>query len=53
MIHDLQWAHLDRRTRGGSDHWSRMVLAESGPHTRQCHERYDGNLLQWSNGNES
>jgi hypothetical protein len=50
---DLQLAHIERRTRGGQDHFTNLMLAEAGPSTRQCHERFDDNLLQWSNGRES
>ena len=50
---DLDLMHIERSGRGGVDHFSNLMLGERGPHTRQCHERFDGNLLQWSSGKES
>lgn len=40
---DLDWHHILRRSRGGQDHWSNMMLV-----CRPCHRRLDGNDLRWT-----
>jgi 5-methylcytosine-specific restriction endonuclease McrA len=40
----LDLHHIERRSRGGNDHFTNLMLV-----CRPCHQRLDNNDLRWSN----